>query len=287
MLDDFSAAALRGAIEGNIDALCASFGAIRGAQIDDAPALLRCTTGLPSPMFNCVARTRLAPGEADAAIAATLAHFRSRGVSMAFWWAGPACTPPDLGARLRARGLVRSWRDSPGLALDLATLPPDPPLPADFAIAPVEDAATLEEWGHTFNAVFASPAWVGATWAAATEAAGLARAPWRCYLGRLGGEPVATALRFAGAGVAGLYLIGTVERARRRGIGAAMTLAPLREARADGYRVGILHASPAGEALYRRLGFREYCRLNRYLWIDPDARSAGPVGLYSAPAEED
>ena len=55
-------------------------------------------------------------------------------------------------------------------------------------------------------------------------------------------------------------------RLRRQGIGAAVTLAPLLEARDMGYEVGILHASPMGLGMYGRVGFQECCRMSHYVW---------------------
>jgi GNAT superfamily N-acetyltransferase len=82
----------------------------------------------------------------------------------------------------------------------------------------------------------------------------------------LGEEPVATATLFFGVGVAGIYFVCTVERARRRGIGAGITLTALREARDLGYKVGVLGSSEMGYPVYRGLGFEEYCRIGLYEW---------------------
>src|SRR5438105_4835061 len=80
----------------------------------------------------------------------------------------------------------------------------------------------------------------------ATLALGFDRAPWRLFLARLDGDPVATALILGGGGVAGVYAVGTVERARGKGIGGAITLAPLLESRDEGYRHAVLFSSQIG-----------------------------------------
>jgi hypothetical protein len=75
---------------------------------------------------------------------------------------------------------------------------------------------------------------------------------------------VATSTLFLGVIAMGVHVVLTVEEARWRAIGAAMILAPLLEAREMGYRVGVLRSSYLGYPVYRRLGFREYCKIRVY-----------------------
>jgi ribosomal protein S18 acetylase RimI-like enzyme len=86
------------------------------------------------------------------------------------------------------------------------------------------------------------------------------------YLGLLDDRPVATSLLFLGGGVAGIYNVATLREVRRQGIGNALTVIPLLEARALGYRIGTLQSTAMGLNLYRRLGFREYCKFHAYIW---------------------
>ena len=52
---------------------------------------------------------------------------------------------------------------------------------------------------------------------------------------------------------------------RRQRMGTTLTLAPLREARAMGYRIGLLDSSNMGLGVYRRLGFQKYCKMSHYV----------------------
>src|SRR5712691_4264296 len=88
----------------------------------------------------------------------------------------------------------------------------------------------------------------------------------RLYLGTIAGEPVATVALFFGAGVAAIEHVVTIPQVRRQGIGAAITLMAAQEARAQGYRVGVLTSSPMGLNIYSRIGFREYCTFSTYEW---------------------
>ena len=69
-------------------------------------------------------------------------------------------------------------------------------------------------------------------------------APSTFGVGRLGGEDVATALAFDHRGDCGIYNVGTLEHARRRGLGTALTLLQLHDARARGCQTASLQATP-------------------------------------------
>jgi ribosomal protein S18 acetylase RimI-like enzyme len=56
--------------------------------------------------------------------------------------------------------------------------------------------------------------------------------------------------------VAGIYDMGVAAHERRRGVGRALTAAALDLGRAAGCSFATLNATPEGELLYRRLGFR-------------------------------
>ena len=58
-------------------------------------------------------------------------------------------------------------------------------------------------------------------------------------------------------GLAGLYYVGTKEEERGKGVGTAVTLAAMQEAREREYEVGILGASKLGFSVYKRVGFKE------------------------------
>jgi ribosomal protein S18 acetylase RimI-like enzyme len=85
------------------------------------------------------------------------------------------------------------------------------------------------------------------------------------YLAYLEGTPIAGCSVGYGAGVAGIYNVGTLPSARGRGIGRAITLRGLLDARARGYKVGVLEASGMGYNVYKQLGFEPYCEMELYL----------------------
>lgn len=264
ILKDPSTPALVKAIKGNRFEWYGYLGRSPKAELHDSPNLTWLLIGVPFPLMNTVIRTQLTRDNVDEAIEETLAHFKSKNVTSFSWWTEPGTQPTDLGKHLVANGFTYT-EGPPGMAVDLLKLNEDLTTPPGLTIKRVGDAGVLRKWVHTLMIGFGLP-YTGEN-AFFDLLIGLGfDLPLPNYVGFLNGEPVAVAELFLGTGVAGIYGVVTVPEARRRGIGTALTLAPLREARAMGYRIGILHSSEMGLGVYRRLRFQEYRWMSHYVW---------------------
>ena len=251
------------AIEENGAEFLMALGRAAGAEERDDGRVRWVIGNSPIDYHNCVVFADLTREEANGEIEASLRRMRAHGVPGS-WHVGPSMRPPDLGGRLIAHGFEYGGDDI-GMAVDFSELPEGVPVPGNLVVERVRDEAGLAAWvealGWGFGEGPVEAEWVGEMYCRLGF-----EGSWRHYLGRLAGEPVATATSFFGVGVAGIYFVCTVERARRRGIGAAVTLAALREAREMGYSVGVLGSSEMGYPVYRGLGFEEYCRIGLYEW---------------------
>lgn len=114
------------------------------------------------------------------------------------------------------------------MAVDLQAMNEEIQAPPGLVIEQVGDFETLKQWYQVFNGFFGFPDYVENAWLDSFASLGFGtRLPLCCYIGWLSGEPVATSFVALGAGVAGIFGVGTVPDARRRGIGTAMTFGPL------------------------------------------------------------
>lgn len=264
ILSDLSGPALVRAIKANWADYYSFLGRSPRAELSVGPYLTWFITGIPDSFLNVVFRTQLPSDGAGEIIDETLAHFRSKNVTRLSWWADADTPRTELDRQLLSRGLAFN-EGGTGMAADLQALPQDLPTPAGLSIIPVEDNARLKQWIHVTSIGFGIGEYGENQWL--DLFADLAfELPTRSYLALLNGQPVATSQVFMSAGVAGIYNVTCLPEARHQGIGAAVTLAPLLEARKMGYRISILQASHLGYGVYRRLGFQDYGKLNVYLW---------------------
>jgi GNAT superfamily N-acetyltransferase len=222
-------------------------------------------------------------GEVDRVIDETVQWYKDHEAPFMFWWTSPRTEPKDLGKRLTERGLismeeqqkvfahgiVQTEAGAPGMVADLNRMNEDvlKQTPPGFTIEEIQDEKSLLDFKKVFVDAYAIPEWAGQAWVDASLAVGIGRTPWKMYLGRLNGEPVATNMLFNGGGVASVYAVAATQSVRGKGIGGAITLKPLLEARDMGYHYAVLFATEMGIHAYERIGFRlTDFRINRYLW---------------------
>ena len=241
-----------------------------GATVESRPDVLRVKTGLPHEWLNGIFRAHLPEEDPEPAIDAVLSEFRSDRIPVT-WWVGPSTNPPNLGRFLEASGLNHAGEVS-GMAIELDALLARLLTPRELSIEPVRDEETLEAWLTPLATGYELPeAAVRGLFDFFCTVGFGPSALFRNYLGRWKGDPVASSSLFIGAGVAGIY-VTVIPEYQRQGIGAAMTLVPLRVARAAGYRVGITHVPDYRLGFHRKLGFKPYCTLSTYVSKSP-ARS--------------
>jgi len=236
---------------------------VGGMHVAEQPDLTLVDSGLACDTFNFVCRARLTPESADRRIAEAVSYFGAVGRPFS-WWVGPADQPRDLGDRLVEAGLERAETEL-AMAAELDLLPEKMPAPDQLGIRRVATTADLERFALILAANGTPPdPDVLSFYEQATSIVLDSDCAQRLYLGFLGDEPVATAEITVGGGVAGVYNISTREPFRRRGIGTAVTLQPLLEARSEGLRIGVLQAAAEGVGIYARLGFRAFGDITEY-----------------------
>jgi predicted GNAT family acetyltransferase len=82
---------------------------------------------------------------------------------------------------------------------------------------------------------------------------------------RLAGENVATAMAFDHDGDCGVFNVSTLEAARGRGLGTALTAHQVHDAVARGCSTASLQSTGMAEGIYAAVGFRDLGRILEYV----------------------
>ncbi len=267
IVDDFSLSTLLRAMETNVQEAWVCLGRGLGAEVHDEPELLWFLSGIPFHLANGIMKAHFPPDAGEEILDEQIKRLTAHDVPMA-WIVGPSTRSTDLGGYLERHGWSHGHDDeAPGMAIDLHSLDEQLSLPPRLTIERVGDVETLKTWLCVMVGGSELPEdGLALLLDVATRHVFRHETAVHYYLGLLDGRPVATSLLYLGGGVAGIYNVATIPEARRQGIGSALTLASLLDARAWGYRIGILQSTAMGLDLYRRLGFKEYCTFRAYFW---------------------
>lgn len=187
------------------------------------------------------------------------------------WWAAEPGANGSLAAELLARGFQWGWRPH-WMALDL----PGPG--AAFAFPEGVGLAVFAREDGTGPGASSAPfpAHVRA-FGARHEALVALDPPSTVVFAAFDPDDVVGSVTLhARVGVAGIYDCWVLARARRRGIGSALTAAAARRAAAMGCGLAVLNATPMGTPMYRRVGFRSAGWGQTWWLVDRQLRAAAP-----------
>jgi len=241
------------------------------SRVEDEPEFLRLSCDVPHPMCNYVFRTRFPAREIDTKIDEMIDFFKSRSLPMS-WMVGPCCRPSDLGERLASRGLVLE-SEVVGMTIDLRNLKEDAPTSETLTIKRVANEGDLQQYLRPFGVGFEFPDAVVTGWGRMNASHGFgAQLPRTDYVAMMNNEPVSCTSLFKTPDAAGIYCVATVPGMRRKGAATALIVNALREARDEGYKIGLLQAKAMGAGVYRRIGFVDQpCKIGWYVWQPPSA----------------
>ena len=140
-----------------------------------------------------------------------------------------------------------------------------------FDLRPVADAATVADFvavnGDAYATYGMPPEEVAHT---VSDPERLLAAPHvQSVVAYDDGSPVAAAMVLLSHGIAGVYWVGTVERARGRGFGEAVTRAVTNQAFDLGAACCTLQASPMGAPVYARMGYETLYHYTAWVRLVP------------------
>ena len=182
----------------------------------------------------------------------------------------PVELEPAMAAAAGATGLQLA-KVQPCMILSAAHYTPPAALPAGLAVRRTGPADAEDFLAVQVEAFAMDPAT-----ARDFLAPPIGQPGWTHLTGYLDGVPIASAIGVRTGDAVGVYGVGTIQAARRRGFGATLTAQLLTEAFSSGAVLAHLNPSEMGAGVYCRLGFREVPGFA--IWLPVGTRSATDCG---------
>ncbi len=197
-----------------------------------------------------IAFPELDPAHASEQLDEIIAYYRRRQpLKDVIFWSTEPPRPTDIEAMLIARGFEWTWQPH-WMELDMRNLRFPSTVPKGLRIEVMENAPL---WNVTDLPYY------NRNVVLRRRARKSARIPYVWHIAAsLDGQLVGHAilhLTTGELGVAGIFDVGVVPEARNKGVGKAITFSACSLARKMGCHHAILNSTPAGEPVYKRLGF--------------------------------
>jgi GNAT superfamily N-acetyltransferase len=213
-------------------------------EIREVGGVFAFRTGLPLSLFNgCVVVEKATAPQLETA----LDWVGNLGLPHRLWVAEELAS--GLGDVALARGYQRDPVPYPGMVLHPPPVPPAQS--AGVTVVPVGELG-LDEY-HQVSV----EGGLSVELARQLISPSLAADPdVQLFIGRLDGRAVGTSIAIRSGDVSGVYAVGTLPAARRRGVGTALTWSAVAAGRAWGCDTVVLQASEMGLPMYKAMGFR-------------------------------
>jgi len=223
----------------------ALFTRLAGGKVEESGTVLRYVTGLPAFMANGAIVT----GPATSDELRQSIDWVEDNAEMFLVTIDDRFLQPLVEA-LGERDIRPDDDPAPGMVLDPIPALPEPP--EAIAIEPIDDS-NYDAFASIIGSIFTSPETVPMIFPLNMVTGDAVRV----LMAKLDGQFVGTAMAVRTGDLAGIYSVGTLEHARGRGVGTAVTAAAIRAAVRDwGVERIFLQSSQMGFGIYAALGFR-------------------------------
>jgi ribosomal protein S18 acetylase RimI-like enzyme len=223
-----------------------------GAAIEAEPGWLFGAGSSTHPVISNGAFRREDGVDAGEFVTRAKEFFAARERGFSIWVRGGQEEDRDLVAAAEATGFQLVY-EMPEMTLGEKLAPPELPSGAELHRLTAIEQAT--DFWHVATTSYSSIGFPPEVFAGYTNHAGLLAENVVAFLALLDGKPVSIAMTMVSHGVAGIYWVGSLEQARGKGLGRAVTLAATNAGFDLGADVASLQASPMGKPIYLELGY--------------------------------
>jgi ribosomal protein S18 acetylase RimI-like enzyme len=178
--------------------------------------------------------------------------FDARGRGFSIWIRGEEPEDRDLTAATAGAGAQLVY-EMPEMVLGSPV--EEPHLPAGVELRQLTEAGQADDYWRVAAASYASIGFPAEVFGGYSNHAGLLAENVVAFIAYLDDRPVSIAMTIVSHGVAGIYWVGSLEQARGKGLGRAVTAAATNAGFKLGAKIASLQASPMGKPIYEAMGY--------------------------------
>jgi ribosomal protein S18 acetylase RimI-like enzyme len=223
-----------------------------GAAIEAEPGWLFGAGSSPHPVISNGAFRRDDGVDAGELVSRAKEFFGARERGFSIWVRGGQAEDRDLAAAAEAAGFQLVY-EMPEMTLGRKLEPPE--LPPGTELRKLTAIEQVTDFWQVATSSYSSIGFPPEVLAGYTNHAGLLAENVVAFTALLDGEPAGIAMTIVSHGVAGIYWVGSLEQARGKGLGRAVTVAATNAGFDLGADVASLQASPMGKPIYLELGY--------------------------------